>query len=63
MVTGDNRRTANAISRQLNLSPDRHIRSPPAAKVQQVRKLQAEGRVVSYGWGRVNDSRPSAGRE
>jgi magnesium-transporting ATPase (P-type) len=56
-VTGDNRRTANAISRQLNLSPDRVISEAlPAAKVQQVRKLQAEGRVVVMVGDGVNDS-------
>jgi Cu+-exporting ATPase len=57
MVTGDNARTANAISRQLNLSPDRVISEAlPAAKVQQVRKLQAEGRVVVMVGDGVNDS-------
>jgi Cu+-exporting ATPase len=57
MVTGDNARTANAISRQINLSPDRVISEAlPAAKVQQVRKLQAEGRVVVMVGDGINDA-------
>jgi Cu+-exporting ATPase len=57
MVTGDNARTANAISRQINLSPDRVISEAlPAAKVQQVLKLQAEGRVVVMVGDGINDA-------
>lgn len=57
MVTGDNARTANAIGRQLRLSSDRIISEAlPAAKVEQVLKLQREGRVVAMIGDGVNDS-------
>jgi cation transport ATPase len=47
MVTGDNR-TANAISRQLNLSPDRVISSPSSCQSAASSQLQAE--VASWLW-------------
>jgi Cu+-exporting ATPase len=57
MVTGDNSRTAQAVSRQLGMSPDRVISEAlPAAKLQQVSKLQEEGRVVAMIGDGVNDS-------
>jgi P-type Cu+ transporter len=57
MVTGDNRRTANAIARKLNLPANRVIAEAlPVAKVEQVRKLQAQGRVVAMIGDGVNDS-------
>lgn len=57
MVTGDNSRTAKAISRKLGLAPNRVISEAlPAAKVQKVRQLQAEGRVVAMVGDGVNDS-------
>jgi Cu+-exporting ATPase len=57
MVTGDNRRTARAIARQLNLPADRVIAEAlPVAKVQQVQKLQDEGRIVAMIGDGVNDS-------
>jgi Cu+-exporting ATPase len=57
MVTGDNRRTARAIARQLNLPSDRVIAEAlPVAKVEQVQKLQEDGRVVAMIGDGVNDS-------
>jgi len=57
MVTGDNARTARAISKLLGLSPDRVISEAlPAAKVQQVKKLQAEGKIVAMIGDGINDS-------
>jgi P-type Cu+ transporter len=57
MVTGDSSRTANAIARKLNLPPERVMsEAMPATKVEQVRRLQAQGfRVAMVGDG-VNDS-------
>lgn len=57
MVTGDNRRTAHAISRQLGLPSNRVIaEAMPATKVEQVRRLQSEGFKVAMIGDGVNDS-------
>jgi Cu+-exporting ATPase len=57
MVTGDSRRTANAIAEKLNLPPNRVISEAlPFSKVEQVRKLQSEGRIVAMVGDGVNDS-------
>ena len=57
MVTGDSRRTANAIARKLNLSPGRVISEAlPATKVDHIRSLQAEGFIVAMVGDGVNDS-------
>ena len=57
MVTGDNARTARAISQKLGLSPDRVISEAlPVAKVRQVKKLQKEGKVVAMIGDGINDS-------
>jgi Cu+-exporting ATPase len=57
MVTGDNARTALAISRKLGLAPARVISEAlPVAKVRQVKQLQKEGRVVAMIGDGINDS-------
>ncbi len=57
MVTGDNARTANAIARQLGLAPDTVISEAlPVAKVQQVEKLQAQGKIFAMIGNGINDS-------
>lgn len=57
MVTGDNRRTARAIARQLELPMDRVVAEAlPVAKVEKVQKLQDEGRIVAMVGDGVNDS-------
>jgi Cu+-exporting ATPase len=57
MVTGDNRRTARAIARQLRLPMDRVIAEAlPVAKVQKVQELQESGRIVAMIGDGVNDS-------
>jgi P-type Cu+ transporter len=58
MVTGDNTRTAAAISQKVGISPDRVIAEAlPATKLEKVRALQADGRniVCMVGDG-INDS-------
>jgi Cu+-exporting ATPase len=57
MVTGDNRRTARAIARQLCLPMDHVIAEAlPVAKVQKVQELQDSGRIVAMVGDGVNDS-------
>ena len=57
MVTGDNRRAADAIAHQLGLAPTKVISEAlPVAKVQQVQKLQNEGKVVAMIGDGINDS-------
>ena len=57
MVTGDSRRTAHAISRQLDLPEDRVIAEAlPSSKIEQVRKLQKEGKIVCMVGDGVNDA-------
>lgn len=57
VTTGDNRRTANAVRSKLGLPNNRVLAEAlPAAKLEQVRKLQEEGRVVAMIGDGVNDS-------
>lgn len=57
MVTGDNDRTARAIATQLGLSLDHVISEAlPAAKVQQVRRLQEQNHLVAMVGDGINDS-------
>ncbi|KAL7561939.1 hypothetical protein ACA910_022497 [Epithemia clementina (nom. ined.)] len=57
MVTGDNERTARAIALQLGLPQTRVIAEAlPAAKLEQVRRLQDEGHLVAMVGDGINDS-------
>lgn len=57
MVTGDSKRTALAIARQLDLPEDRVIAEAlPTSKIAQVRKLQEQGKIVCMVGDGVNDA-------
>lgn len=57
MVTGDSRRTAHAIARQLDLPEDHVIAEAlPTSKIELVRKLQQEGKIVCMVGDGVNDA-------
>ncbi len=55
MLTGDNRRTAEAVARQLGIT-DVEADVLPDQKHQVVRRLRAEGRVVAMAGDGVNDA-------
>jgi Cu+-exporting ATPase len=57
MITGDSKRTAHAIARQLRLPTNRVVAEAlPNSKVELVRNLQAEGKIVVMVGDGVNDS-------
>jgi Cu+-exporting ATPase len=57
MITGDSTRTARAIARQLNLPTNRVVAEAlPNTKVELVRKLQSDGKIVAMVGDGVNDS-------
>jgi Cu+-exporting ATPase len=55
MVTGDNRRTAEAVARKLGID-DVFAERLPQGKADDVRALQAEGRVVAFAGDGINDA-------
>jgi Cu+-exporting ATPase len=59
MLTGDNRVTADAVARRLNLD-DVRAEVLPAGKREVIQQLQRDGRVVAMAGDGVNDAPPLA---
>jgi Cu+-exporting ATPase len=55
MLTGDNRRTADAVAKQLGLDAVQ-AEIEPAVKVEHVKKLRAEGKHVAMAGDGINDA-------
>ena len=55
MLTGDNRRTAAAVAKQLNLDAV-EAEIEPAGKVAHIKKLRAEGKHVAMAGDGINDA-------
>ena len=55
MLTGDNRATAAAVARSLNIT-DFEAEVLPAGKLEVIRKLQQQGRVVAMAGDGINDA-------
>jgi len=57
MITGDNTTTANTVSQLLSLPDDRVVAEAlPATKLEQVKRLQSEGKIVAMVGDGINDS-------
>ena len=56
MLTGDNRRTAAAVARQLGLDAVEAEGIEPAGKVAHVKKLRTEGKHVAMAGDGINDA-------